>query len=103
MNFIADGSLLEESKENIVPNPHGHSAISLQYAIQHKNDYAKERAEFLAYIQSQRESQEYEDDPLDLYYQYIKFLQEFMATGAVNYPDWMEGLEQVTKAFVDDK
>ncbi|EPZ31256.1 Mitotic checkpoint serine/threonine protein kinase Bub1/Mad3-like protein [Rozella allomycis CSF55] len=103
MNFIADGSLLEESKENIVPNPHGHSAISLQYAIQHKNDYAKEKAEFLAYIQSQKESQEYEDDPLDLYYQYIKFLQEFMATGAVNYPDWMEGLELVTKAFVDDK
>lgn len=102
MTLYADGSVLEEYKENVVPRASGRSASKLSASMRLSQTQLKElrtteREEF----ENKLADLEMEDDPLQIYVDYISWIHTRYPLGANSESGLLRLLEKCTSSFRD--
>jgi checkpoint serine/threonine-protein kinase len=105
---LVDFAAIEQSKENIAPNPRGRSALALAKAFQPlsnaapqdaRNAHATVRAQFEKDIASSSDL----DDPLEVWLRYIKWTDETFPQGQSTESGIARLIERCTEQFKNDK
>ena len=101
MSEMADLAALEQHKENVQPLPSGHSISALQRRFTDKSQESdlleQQRAKMEALLAIDNSA---DDDPLDAYYQYIKFVEQHFSQ---SHPSYMKTLQDTVRRFKTDR
>jgi hypothetical protein len=103
---VVDGDLLEKTKENIVPARDGRSAtaISQLFSIprsQRVKELAAAHAHYKQLIADSQGEDIFDGDPLEPYYQYIKWITDNYPSGSSSESGLLCILEEATRKFCE--